>query len=148
MAEFYVSLPEDEVAKQIAILLNKQNKLIKIHNKHTIMGSTIKYFVHLITTDGAIHKPIVAGCAGLLQENPYLSTIKHVSVLPKYGRQGVAKDLIQLAIDHCVTNTVRMTIREDNYPSLMLAKSMSFEYITKNFNKDHYVIIVGRRRTL
>lgn len=148
MAEFYVSLNKDEIAEQIALLLNKQNRLTKIHTKHTIMNSAIKYFVHLLAIDSAIHKPIVVGCAGLLQENPYLSTIKHISVLPKYKNHGIAKRIVQLAINNCATDTIRMTIREDNYPSLMLAKSLRFDYVTKNFHKDHYVVIVGRRRIL
>lgn len=148
MAEFYVSLSQEDIAEQIAALLNRHNKLVKIHNKFTIMNSTIKYFVEMTTSGGAIHKPVVIGCVGLLKDNSYLSTVKHLSVDPSYRERGIAKRLVQIAIANCTTDNIRMTIREDNVPSLMLSKAIQFKHITKTLHKDHYVITVGRRRIL
>lgn len=151
MSKFYVSLAQDAIADQIAALLNKQNKLTKIHNRFTIKGGTVNYFIEIcnpIKNGSAAKSPIVIGCAGLLKENPYLSTIKHVSVSTDYRKLGIARKLIQLAIDQCTTEHIRMTIREDNKASLELAQSLNFKHIITNFCKDHNVITVGRRRVI
>ena len=144
MSEFYIPISNEEMAEQIAKLLNSYNHLYKTHDKHTILNSDVKYFVELVSSP-AIDKRVV-GCVGLRQDYPTLTNIKHVCVDPTYRRFGVARKLIETAIANSPTDQVYMTIREDNKPSLYLAKSLGFVYVTKEFKNDHFVITVARRK--
>lgn len=139
MAEFYVSISRDEMAKQIAALVNSYNKLYKKHTAFSILRDKASYFVETIGDK-------VIGCTGLSRRYPNLSEIKHVCISPAHRRKGVAKKLINLAIANCSTEYVYMTINENNLPSLMMAKSLGFVVIRQDWRSDHYVITVGRRK--
>ena len=144
MSEFYISITNKEMATQIASLLNSYNHLYKQHDTYTILNSNTRYFVELLSSP-AIDKRVV-GCVGLRQDYPTLTNIKHVCVEPMYRRFGVARKLIKMAVENSPTDLVYMTIREDNKPSLYLSKSLGFVFVKKEFNKDHFVITVARRR--
>jgi ribosomal protein S18 acetylase RimI-like enzyme len=144
MSEFYISITNEEMAKQIDVLLNSYNKLYKQHNIYTILNANTKYFVELLSSP-AIDKKVI-GCVGLWEEYSTLSKIKHVCVDQRYRRFGVARKLIKLAIENSPTDLVYMTIREDNNPSLYLAKSLGFVFVTKEYCRDHFIITVARRK--
>lgn len=139
MANFYVSISRDEMASQISALVNNHNRLYKRHTTFSILRNGADYFVEVIGNK-------VIGCAGLTKRHPTLSEIRHVCVAPSHRRRGIAKNLIALAIANCDTENVYMTIRDDNIPSLMTAKSLDFVPIRKDWRSDHYVIVVGRRK--
>ena len=139
MAEFYVSLSDDQIASQIATLLNLYNKLYRTHTADTIKNSNSNYFVE-------INRNEVVGCAGMLQESPMMSKIYHISVKPEVRGKGVAKKLVCLALIHCPTEQVYMTVREDNLASLRLAYTLGFVPLNKTWSRDHYIITVGRKR--
>lgn len=139
MAEFYISLSNDQIADQISTLLNLYNRLYRTHTINSIKKSKSNYFIE-------IDKNIIIGCTGLIQESLVMSKIHHISVRPEARGKGVAKKLIHSALINCKTEHVYMTIREDNYVSLKLAQTFGFVFITKTWNKDHYIITVGRRR--
>ena len=140
MAEFYVPISNTFFADGIAKLLNQQNKLTMVHNTHTILASKTRYFVELVSSPAI--KTEIVGCVGLLPEDNLLSRIKHVSINPIYRRFGIATKLINVAIQNSSTDYVFMTIREDNKPSLMLAKRLGFVFVQKN----GHLISVARRR--
>lgn len=139
MVEFYVSVSRNEMAQQIATLVNNYNKLYKRHTAFSILRDRASYFVEIIGNE-------VIGCVGLSKRHPDLSEIKHVCVSPLHRWKGIAKKLINLAIANCDTDYVYMTINERNLPSLVMAKSLDFILIGKNWHSDHYVITVGRRK--
>lgn len=138
MAEFYVALSVEAMASQIAKMLNKHNRLYKSHTGWSVSNEPCKYFVEVVGDR-------VIACAGLVQEREDLSKIMHVCVEPEYRRRGLAKKLIQVALDNCKTMLIYMTIREDNRPSLRMAESMGFVKANQYWSKDHNVIIVGRK---
>ena len=84
---------------------------------------------------------------GLIKEYPTLSKIYHICTHPEHRRLGLARKLVNLALDNCETEYAYMTIREDNIPSLNMASSMGFKFVNKAWSKshDHIVIAVGRR---
>lgn len=139
MAEFYVALSAESMASQIAKMLNKYNRLYKSHTGWSISQEPIRYFVEVVGNR-------VIGCAGLMQEREDLSKILHVCVKPEYRKRGIAKKLIQVALDNCKTMLIYMTIREDNTASLRMAESMKFIPVNKYWSKDHNVVIMGRRK--
>lgn len=139
MAEFYVSISRDEMAQQIATLVNNYNKLYKRHTAFSVLRDKVSYFVETIGNK-------VIGCVGLSKRYPNLSEIKHVCVSPVHRKRGIAKKLINLAIANCDTEYVYMTINEHNLPSLMMAKSLGFVLIKRDWYSNHYVITVGREK--
>lgn len=139
MAEFYVSLSNIEIASQIALLINRYNLWNTKYTANMIYTSPAYYFVELSNTQ-------VVGCASIFKMEPTLSKIQHICVIPEFQRKGIATKLTKLAIETCNTEYICMTIRADNIPSLNLAKTLNFKYIKKYWFRDHYTIIVGRRK--
>lgn len=139
MANFYVSISKNEMASQISALVNNHNKLRRKHTVFSVLKAGTDYFVDVIGNK-------VIGCVGLSKKHSTLSEIKHVCVAPMHRRRGIAKNLITLAIANCNTENVYMTIRDDNTPSLMTARSLGFVLIRKDWQLDHYVITVGRKK--
>jgi len=124
------------MARDIAGLINSFNRLTVKHSIDSIRNSTTTYFTEICLK-------FVIGCVGLSTE-PGGSRIKHLCVHPSFRNSGVARRLVQSAIDHSETPTVFMTIRDDNFPCLQLAKSMGFEIWKKTWHIDHFVYVVGR----
>lgn len=140
MAEFFVTLGNQEIAKQVADMLNTQNQLYKRHSAYTIMNGATNYFVEL---EGSR----VVGCTGLLKEFPTLSKSFHTSVLPSHRGMGLATKLLTVAFANCDTEYVYGTIREDNVASLRLVDKFGWKPVKKTWSRDHFVITMAGRRT-
>ena len=138
MANFFVSLTNEEIAKQIANLINKHNCLYVKHNGFTIASRTTDYFVEIFGNE-------VVGCASITKENNNWSVIKYVCVKPEFRRKGIANKLVSLSIQNCKTKYVYMTIREDNTASLRMANKLEFATMKQEWSRNHYLIIVGRK---
>ena len=140
MAEFFVTLSSQEMAAQVAALLNMQNKLYKSHTASTVLNGAANYFVE-------IEGNTVVGCTGLLKEYPTLSKSFHTSVLPSHQKKGLGAKLLATAIANCETEYVYGTIREDNPASLNLVAKFGWKFVKKYWNRDHFVIMMAGRRT-
>lgn len=141
MAEFYVALSREEMAEQITTMINTYNKWYTFHTPSSIINSSANYFVEIILNK-------VVGCIATHKEHPTLSKILYICVLPEFRKLGVAKKLVELAIQSCETEYVYMTVREDNIPSLKMANSFEFKFIKKTWFRDHWTITLGRKRTI
>lgn len=139
MAEFYVSLSDQAMASQIADMLNRYNRWATRFNAMSLMMTAARYFVEL---EGSR----VVGCASHLQDHTQMSKIQHICVLPQCRGRGIATKLSKMAIMHCDTELVYMTIREDNAASLALARTLGFVFVTKHWFRDHWTLTFGRRR--
>jgi len=139
MAEFYVSLSEGEMADQIAAMLNHYNRWATKFNAMCLMSTQARYFVE-------IDSGKVVGCASNIPHDSRITKIQHICVLPAYRGRGIAKKLTEMAITHCNTDLVFMTIRQDNHASLSLANSLGFVYVTKHWFRDHWTLTFGRRK--
>jgi len=138
MAEFYVSLSSNEMAIQIANMINRYNRWGMSFSDKAILLSTSRYFVE-------VERDKVVGCASHIKEDDKLTKIQHVCVLPTHRGKGIAKKLVNLSIDNCQTEYVFMTIREDNLPSIRMAEALEFRYVTKHWFRDHMTLTFGRR---
>lgn len=137
MSDFYITLPTENIAAQIANLLNMQNKLYRKHDAYSVMHGATIYFIE-------VEGDRVIGCTGLLKEEESLSKSYHTSVLPDTQRRGIATKLLQTAMDNCETRYVYGTIREDNIPSLRLVQKLGWQMIRKDWSRDHWVITMAR----
>ena len=137
MADFYITLPTENIAAQIAKLLNMQNKLYKKHNAYSVINNTAVYFIE-------VEGDRVVGCSALLKENPLLSKSYHTSVLPEHKQKGIATKLLRAAMDNCETQYIYGTIREDNIPSLRLVQKLSWQFIRKDWSRDHWLVTMAK----
>jgi len=137
MATFYTSLTNEEMATQIAKLLNKANRLVKVHSMQTILSSRSTYFVEICENK-------IVGCVGVKKVNPYHSVAHHASVSPEYRQRGVGTKLLKLAVKHCGTTMIYGRVREDNIPSLKMSFSLGFKFIRKEPKQGYNLILIGR----
>jgi GNAT superfamily N-acetyltransferase len=138
MSNFYVNLTKEEMAAQVAALLNGQNQLTTTYTPYFLMVARQDYFVE-------VYGSLVVGCAALEYENSTWSKIKHVSVRPEFQRRGIAKRILTTILGCCKSENVYMTIREDNKPSLAMANSLGFVVVKREWIQDHYLLAVGRK---
>jgi predicted acetyltransferase len=134
----FISLSEQELAIQIANLLNKYNKLTRKHDSQTILNPSTDYFVEL--RDGK-----VVGCVGLTKESSLLSKLHHLSVDSSFRRQGIATKLINMALSNCVTGNIYATVREDNIESTKLMLKNNFKCVNITHNGQTHILRFGRR---
>lgn len=141
MAQFCLSVSRENIAGQVADLVNRYNRLYVTHTPYSIMKSKPKYFVHL-------EGDRVIGCAACLAEYPTLSKIMHVCVHPDRRRSGIAQKLVTQAISACTTENVYATIRENNVASRRLMTKIGFVQVKITPSKDHYIVVYGRRKDI
>ena len=127
MANFYVSLPAGEIARQVADLLNNHNRLRTRHTAWSIMSSGGTYFTE-------IYGGKVVGCSAIIQETDVVSKQFHLCVDPAYRRRGIARKLKRLSLSHVTTPLVYVTIRQDNAASIALNMSEGFKFIKQNWH--------------
>lgn len=137
MANFYSSLPAEEIARQVANLLNQNNKLRTRHTAYSIMSSPATYFVE-------IYGDKVAGCQAIMREIETVTRMFHLSVDLNYRRRGIARKLKRLALSYVQTPFVYVTIREDNAASIALNMSEGFRFIKSDWAFNHYVHVFAK----
>lgn len=137
MANFYMTLPAEEISRQVAALLNEHNQLRTDHTRYTIMNARGAYFVDIVAG-------IVAGCQAILRVNDEITKLFHLCVHPDFRRRGIARKLKLAALGHVSTPYVYSTIREDNVASINLSLSLGFSVAKKERVNNHYVLTLGR----
>lgn len=137
MANFYITLPAQEIAQQVATLLNGHNQLKKNHTAHTIMASKADYFVDIV--GGA-----VVGCQATLKEADEVTKLFHLCVHPNLRRQGIARKLKEAALQYVTTPYSYVTVREDNIASINLNMSLGFIFIKRNWVGGYNILTLGR----
>lgn len=137
MADFYMTLPAEEISRQVAELLNTHNQLRKHHTPRTLKMARGAYFVDIIAGQ-------VIGCSAIHQENAQLTRQFHLCVHPDWRRRGIARKLKLASLAHVTTPYVYVTIREDNIPSIRLSTSLGFVLVKKDWAGDHHIITLGR----
>lgn len=132
--KFDTGLSDYQIASQIASLLNQYNRLTVKHTPNTILSDRAQYFVELYGQE-------VIGCVGLVYEMA-LDKICHLTIKPEFRQGGFGGKLLRRAINFSQRSAVYMSIREDNTPSLNLARSLGFRTIAyKNTNNYNLLIL-------
>lgn len=138
MAEFYISVLKYNIAEQIANMLNHYNRLLTLYTPELVLNGEEKYFIELD------HEKVIA-CVAVRQQNEQITKLSHLCVVPEKRNRGIAKKLLNFAIQQCKTPYVYGTVREDNHASLAVVKQLGFVYVSREWAKTHYLIMVGRR---
>ena len=132
-----MTLPAEEISRQVSILLNTHNQLRKRYNANSVMGMRGAYFVDIIGGQ-------VIGCSAIIREDDQVTRQFHLCVHPDFRRRGIARKLKLAALSHVSTPYVYVTIRDDNVASINLNTSVGFAFVKKDWSRDHYVLTLGR----
>ncbi len=140
--KFNLALSDQSLADQIANLLNYNNRLTVVHNGQSITANTTQYFVEL-------YGQTVIGCVGLLKE-PKMDKILHLSVSLLARHKGIGFHLLTTAVNNSDKDIIYMTIRENNFVSLALAKRLGFEIIAykPKYNYNVLTLCLFRRKNV
>jgi len=140
--KFNLTLSDQSLAGQIADLLNTNNRLPIVYNGQSVTANTIQYFVE-------VTGQTVIGCVGLRRE-PRMDKIMHLSVSLLARRQGVALHLLATAVNNSDKDVIYMSVREDNFASLTLAKRLGFEIIAykPKYNYNVLTLCLFRRKNV
>ncbi len=140
--KFNLALSGQSLADQIASLLNHNNRLTIAHSGQSITANANQYFIET-------YGQTVIGCVGL-QNGPKMDKILHLSVSLLARHKGVGFRLLATAISASDKDTLYMTIREDNFTSLALAKKLGFEVIAykPKYNYNVLTLCLFRRKNV
>jgi N-acetylglutamate synthase-like GNAT family acetyltransferase len=134
---FYFSLDHQDIAGQVATLLNCYNKL---GTKKSITEITCGRTNYIVETHGRW----VIGAVGLDRQSYTFTEIKHIVVHPDWRGKGIAKHLLKRALDITTTKMGYATIREDNEASLKLFESLGFRNAGDYAAENHRVVLLVR----
>lgn len=142
---FVLSISNKEIAKQIAILLNKYNKLTIKYNTEEILLSPDTY---VIETEAGT----VTGVAAINKKAYAVSELHHVVVHPAFRKRGIAKHLVITALNKSSTPIVYATIRSENKASINVFTYCGFinagKYITGKRGVYFYVAVANAWKNL
>lgn len=119
--KFNFLLPDAQVARGIANLLNENNHLNSNYNAYSVISNQVQYFVDLTGYK-------LNGCIGLKVENR-MDKILHLSVDNSMRNHGIGKLLLNTAVINSDKETLYMFIRDDNKISMNIAINMGFRAI-------------------
>ena len=139
MSKFIIGINQNNVANQIAKLLNNNNKLKKHYTSSKILSNNVTYYLEL----GSEKK--IIGTVGYSYLSKEFTLIKHLSILEKYRNRGIATSLLKQVINFCTTEYIQMKVRYDNSACLNLAEKFNFVYICHETISDYHVLVLGRK---
>jgi len=134
---FYRCIDAQDIAHQIAGLLNSYNGLARRRFAVDVLNSKTDYIVET-------HGKLVIGAVGLHKLSFHISEVKHLSIREMWRKKGVGRFLLKRAIKLCETPFAYATIREDNLPSVQLFESVGFSRAGEYNGKGHKVLVFIR----
>jgi N-acetylglutamate synthase-like GNAT family acetyltransferase len=134
---FYRSIDAQDIARQLAGLLNDYNGLARKRHAIDILNSKTDYVVET-------HGKLVIGAVGIHKLSFHISEIKHLSVRKKWRKKGIGRFLLKKAIELCETPFVYSTIRENNLTSIRLLENLGFSRVGGYNGKGHRVLVFIR----
>ncbi len=111
------------IARQIAELLNSENQLVVVYTEKKITDNKNNFIFEANDNDE------VLSCVECKKVQWYQFEICHLTVNPKYRRNGHARSILSKAIKYAKANSGRIiqcTIRKDNIASSSLFSDNGF----------------------
>jgi len=134
---FYFSLTHEQIAYQVAALINCHNGLSQKRSVADVQTGRTHYVVET-------HGQWVLGAVGLDRQGYTFTEIKHLAVHTEWRGKGIAKLLLKRALNIANTKMVYATVREDNEASLKLFESLGFRRSGDYSAVDHRVVLLVR----
>lgn len=134
---FYFPIAHQEIAQQIAGLLNDHNGLSARRTAYDIMNSRAHYVVET-------HGKFVIGAAAIQKTSYQMSELKHMVVRPDWRGRGVGHFVGRRALNICETPVVYATARNSNIASLKTLEKLGFKRVEEFPTGGHSLSLLVR----
>jgi ribosomal protein S18 acetylase RimI-like enzyme len=139
MNKLILSVGQQEVATEIANLLNSGGHQGQYMTRHSVLNNKVCYMVEL---DGSK----VIGVIGIEQMNPRVSELKHLCVHKDYRMRGIGKKLLEKAALAAPTEFVYGMVRQDNTTNIRNNLRVGMRPIGKKKGRRGFLICFARRK--
>ena len=139
MSKFVLTVDANNLAGQIASLINAGGQLRFLMSRDSILYNNIRYLVEL-------HKDKIIGTIGLEKCNQLVTEMKHLCVHPDYRRQGIGKKLLERGVKASLTEFVFGAVRSDNVVNIRNNLRVGMIPIGKRTKRTYSVLIFVRRK--
>jgi N-acetylglutamate synthase-like GNAT family acetyltransferase len=127
---FYFPISHQEIARQVAGLLNDYNNLAMMRTSQDIINAKTRYVVET-------HGKFVIGVAGIEKVSYQMSELKHMVVHPDWRGKGLAAFVSKRALLVCETPSVYATVRTTNNSSIRALEKLEFLRVHDVPSGDH-----------
>lgn len=134
---FYFPIPHQEIAKQVADLINSYNSLATVRTSQGILNGKVNYVVET-------HGKYVIGVAGIEKVSYQLSELKHMVVHPDWRGKGLGSFVAKRALRICETPSVYATVRTTNKASIRTLEKLEFLRAHEFSVGDHALVMLIR----
>lgn len=134
---FYFPISHQDIAKQIAGLLNDYNGLSVKRTSQDILHSKTNYVAET-------HGRFVIGVAGIQKISYQMSEFKHMVVHPGWRGKGLGRFVAKRALQICETPLVYATVRTTNVASLKALEKIEFRRVEEFPAGDHKLALLVR----
>lgn len=138
MSKFLLTLSPQNLAGQIASLINDGGQLRLHLSVHHILRSQTEYIVEL---DGQK----VIGVIGLHKTGPRATELRHLCVRPEYRSRGLGRRLLEKGIENTKTEMVYGIVRRDNKVNVRNNLRVGMTPVAKVQNR---LIVFARRKNV
>ena len=140
MSKFSLTLNAENIAGQIAKLLNDGGQLWAYIHPNLILTNSIRYIIEL-------DRETVIGVVGLEQQSPKVTEMKHLCVHPNYRCRGLGRKLLEKGLKATSTEFVYGAVRSDNATNIRNNLRIGMLPIGKKRGSWGCHIIIFARRT-
>jgi len=138
MNTFNLTVDTDNLADQIAALINSGQQLRYNLTRQSILNGRTQYIVEM-------DREKVIGVIALEQESARVMEMKFLCVHPNYRRQGLGKKLLEVGIKNVTTEFVYGAVRSDNWTNIRNNFRVGMRPVGKYRGRGCYIIIFVRR---
>lgn len=134
---FYFPISHQEIAKQVAALINSYSSLAMVRTHQNILDGKINYVIET-------HGKYVIGVAGIEKVSYQLSELKHMVVHPDWRGKGLGPFVAKRALQICETPSVYATVRSTNEASIRALEKLEFLRAHEFSAGDHALVMLIR----
>ena len=134
---FYFPISHQEIAKQVAALINSYNSLAMVRTSQGILDGKVNYVVET-------HGKYVIGVAGIEKVSYQLSELKHMVVHRDWRGKGLGSFVAKRALQICETPSVYATVRTTNKASIRTLEKLEFLRAHEFSADDHTLVMLIR----
>ena len=139
MSKFRLTIGVNNLASQIASLINSGKQIWYYLTDYSILSSPIQFMIEL-------DKEKVIAVIGIEKKNESLTELKYLCVHPDYRRQGLGKKMLELGMKAATTKYVYGTVRATNEVNVRNNFRVGMKPVGRYGGRNSCPIIVFARR--
>jgi len=139
MSKFSLTISANDIASQIAELINNGKQVWYHLTAFSILNGPVKFLIE-------IDKDKVIGVIGLDKKNNYVTELKYLCIHPDYRRCGLGKKMLYLGAKSAPTKFVYGTVRSDNHTNIRNNFRCGMKPVGKYRGRGCSIIIFARRK--